>query len=111
MDSLDITPILVFLRGLGPWGVIAALGVAVAWRWFKSQNPDLTPRPDAPLPDSERFPILSRLLRLFGGVKLVKDLPPAAVEAIRVELDDLAELLHTEASAKAEALAKLTRKP
>lgn len=87
----DFSVILTALKGLGPWGVAAGIGLTFLVRYLRSRQPDVinVPKPTDPLPDTERFPILSRLLKLFGA-KAVKDLTPEAIEALSVELEDAA---------------------
>lgn len=106
----DLTVILNVLKGLGPWGVAAAIGVTLLVRYLRSRNPDFikVPAPDAPLPDHERFPILSRLLRLFGA-KAVADLTPEAIEALRVELEDAADMHLATIDARRAAFGKIVR--
>lgn len=106
----DLTPLLNGLKALGPWGVAAAFALTLGVRWFRNRNADVirVPTPDAPLSDADRFPILSRLLKLFGATA-VRDLSPEAVEALRVELDDVAAMQVAALDARRVAFGKLAR--
>lgn len=110
MDDLSV--ILNALKGLGPWGVIAAVGVTFFVRYLRSRRPDLiqVPKPDAPLPDAERFPILSKLLKLFGA-KAVAELSPEAIEALHVELEDAASMHLELAEVKKAAFGRFAKSP
>lgn len=110
-----------FLGTLGPWGVAAGAVLAAVLYYLRSRRPDLIPPPLQPKPDpnapkpvpplEERFPILWPFLKRLLGIRGVGDLRPEQVEAIRVELDELAEVLASESEEKAKAFACLKPKP
>jgi hypothetical protein len=106
-----VEQLLPLLSQFGPYGVIATVVIGFVWKYLLARNPDLIkiPAPNAPAPDTERFPILSKLLKLFGASK-VADLTPEAIDALRVELEDLAAMQHGDLSAKLAAASELLKK-
>lgn len=106
MDQL-----LALLSSFGPYGAAAGTILYIVYRIILARRPDLIPipAPSAPKSDAERFPILSKIFPKMFGIPTVGDAPPEAIDAIRVELDELTAMLHDDLKGQLETIAKLVK--
>lgn len=100
---MDIAPILTALSSLGPWGIVAGIGVTLFAQLLRSRlshaglpslpRPNRSPATD-PQPLADQFPLLHRLAQLMGSnqrkrVMTTADIPHEVVLQLRTEIERL----------------------
>jgi len=116
---MDLTPLLTALSALGPWGIVAGIGITLGLQFLRnrlSRPPaPITPTPNPspathPLRLDGQFPLLARLAQVLGiaprtGPATTADLSHELVLQLRSEVERLSA---AKAAGHAAALADLT---
>jgi hypothetical protein len=116
---MDLTPLLTALSALGPWGIVAGIGITLLLQFLRNRlgkpAAPLVPLPNPspatnPQPLDKQFPLLARLAQVLGitprtGPATTADIPHDLVLQLRSEVDRLSA---AKAAGHAAALADLT---